>query len=92
MKPGDRAMTTAERVAAGLPSGLRLGIAQERALRQWPKERIRPKSVALGVISLLAEVDHLRAELADLRQKYGALWNVAPSECPLPPSKEGLKP
>lgn len=60
-----QSMTTAERVAAGLPSGLRLGAEQERRLRRWPKDRIRPKSVALGVISLLAEVDHLRAELAD---------------------------
>lgn len=46
-----------------MSDGLRLGKEQERRLRAWPKDRIRPKSVALGVISLLAEVDALRAEL-----------------------------
>ena len=46
-------------------SGLRLGALQEKRLRAWPKDRIRPKSVALGVISLLSEIDHLRAEVAE---------------------------
>ena len=43
-------------------SGLRLGALQEQRLRAWPTERIRPKSVALGVRSLLAEVSALRSE------------------------------
>lgn len=41
---------------------MRLGVRQEQMLRAWPKDRIRPKSVALGVISLLAEVEALRDE------------------------------
>jgi hypothetical protein len=60
--------------------GLRLGVEQERRLRAWPKDRIRPKSVALGVISLLAEVDALtderdtaRAELAQAEAERAAL-------------------
>jgi hypothetical protein len=48
--------------------GLRLGVVQEQRLRQWPKDRIRPKSVALGVMSLLAEVDALRAEARQAEQ------------------------
>ncbi len=46
-----------------MADGLRLGLVQEERLRAWPKDRIRPKSVALGLISLLAEVDALRAAL-----------------------------
>ena len=53
--------------------GLRLSAAQEQALRRWPTERIRPKSVALGVLSLLAEVDALRAELEHERARTLAL-------------------
>jgi hypothetical protein len=45
--------------------GLRLGVLQEQRMREWPKERIRPKSVALGVLSLLADVDALREQLAE---------------------------
>lgn len=44
------------------PAGLRLSSAQDRLLRRWPLSRIRPKSVALGMRSLIAEVDTLRAE------------------------------
>lgn len=52
-------------------SGLRLGDVQEQRLRAWPKDRIRPKSVALGVISLLAEVDALRVEREAFRHTSG---------------------
>lgn len=51
----------ADNETAAQRSGLRLGREQERRLRAWPTGRIRPKSVALGVLSLLAEVDALRA-------------------------------
>lgn len=54
-------------------AGLRLGIEQERRLRMWPKDRIRPKSVALGVISLLAEVVALRQERAEARRRLAAV-------------------
>jgi hypothetical protein len=50
--------------AGWYPSGLRLGLGQERGLRRWPANRIRPKSIALGVRSLFAEVDALRIQLA----------------------------
>lgn len=53
--------------------GLRLGVEQEKRLRAWPKDRIRPKSVALGVMSLLAEVDALRAELAGMTADRDAI-------------------
>lgn len=53
------------------PMGLRLGTLQERRLRAWPKDRVRPKSVALGVISLLAEVDALRSERNAFRDLSG---------------------
>lgn len=54
--------------ADGQP-GLRLGVEQERRLRLWPKDRIRPKSVALGVISLLAEVQALRENIRMLERE-----------------------
>lgn len=53
-------------------SGLRLGVEQERRLRAWPADRIRPKSIALGVRSLLAEVDALRAERDQSRRDLAA--------------------
>lgn len=56
-----------------MSDGLRLGVRQEQRLRDWPKERIRPKSVALGVMSLLAEVEALRRELGAVRQAGDAL-------------------
>lgn len=59
--------------AGGYPRGLRLSDAQDSTLRRWPMERIRPKSVALGVRSLFAEVDALRAENAALRARVEAL-------------------
>lgn len=55
---------TTARADASEPSGLRLGLLQEQKLRAWPKDRIRPKSIATGVISLLAEIDALRGEAA----------------------------
>ena len=56
-----------KREAGAYSNGLRLGMMQERTLRRWPLERIRPKSVALGLRSLLAEVDALRAERDEAR-------------------------
>lgn len=38
----------------------------ERLMRQWPRERIAPKTVARGLDALLAEIDRLRAENARL--------------------------
>jgi hypothetical protein len=57
----------------GYPRGLRLSEAQDRALRSWPRERIRPKSVALGVMSLLAELDATRQELETARAERDKL-------------------
>lgn len=59
------------REAGVYPSGLRLGERQEQVLRGWPLERIRPKSVALGVRSLIAEVDALRERVAELDVMLG---------------------
>lgn len=50
----------------GYPRGLRLSNAQDQTLRRWPLDRIRPKAVALGVRSLIAEVDALRERAAAL--------------------------
>jgi hypothetical protein len=66
-------MTTTDDVLTRTPS-LRLGPHQEQVLRRWPIERIRPKSVALGIVSLFAEIDALRkdhgaaAELARVKE------------------------
>lgn len=65
------AACAATAAAGGGHQGLRLGALQERRLRAWPKDRIRPKSVALGVISLLAEVDRLRTERDAFRHTAG---------------------
>jgi hypothetical protein len=72
--------------AGWYPSGLRLGLGQERGLRRWPANRIRPKSIALGVRSLFAEVDALRIQLAadDPRLSMSGMvcrlcgWDTAP--------------
>lgn len=59
--------------AGGYYGGLRLSDAQDETLRRWPLDRIRPKTVALGVRSLLAEVDALRAE-RDAMQARAEEW------------------
>lgn len=62
------------------PSGLRLSNAQDQTLRRWPLERIRPKSVALGLRSLIAEVDALRERVAALEAGGNAMALAALSE------------
>jgi len=70
---GEAEAVSDERTSAGWhPPGLRLGIAQERQLRRWPLERIKPKSVALGVRSLFAEIDALRAAKCRCRMTSGS--------------------
>lgn len=68
MSDADQQQTAPSAAMDGERRRLRLGRVQEQRLRQWPKDRIRPKSVALGVMSLLAEVDALRAERDALRE------------------------
>lgn len=55
---------TVDEVLAREP-GYRLGGIQERRLRRWPLDRIRPKGVADGLVAVFAEVDALRAFIAE---------------------------
>lgn len=54
----------------------------ERQLRQWPRERITPATVARGLDSLLAELDTLRADRDRLTAENERLegWGEATME------------
>lgn len=68
-------MTTVNDALARTP-GVRLSEHQERTLRSWPLDRIRPKSIALGLISLCAEIDHLRAAQARHAPSDARCWRL----------------
>lgn len=63
---------TVDEVLAREP-GYRLDDRLERRLRGWPLDRIKPKGVADGLVALFAEVDALRAFIAESTGRGSAL-------------------
>lgn len=60
------------------PNAERLTPYRERVLRQWPRDRIKPLTVARGLDSVLAELDALRAQRDDARAAIMALARCSP--------------